>query len=209
METAAANGLSAGGGARLREISDGHWNAFRLGFRGDRPARVEPLTATFKPEARVVKTRGRAYSPVKTAWLATCIGTLVALGLVFRNMPAAWASTAMTAPKKGGFRLVGDYHAVNKQIEKVTVVMTNQELYMADLRGVTCFGKIELLQGYWLIDAASGRSPRSVHQRRPRTFVWRSLFFSLLLRSACSSIPTSRGVERCTQGNRCLTTGSA
>ena len=55
VETAAANGLSAGGEASLREILDRHWNAFRRGLRGDPPARVETLTVTFKPEAKVVK----------------------------------------------------------------------------------------------------------------------------------------------------------
>ena len=67
VETAAANGLSAGVGARLREILNRHWNVFRCGRRGDPPARVEPLTATFKPEAKVVKVRGCDYSPIKTA----------------------------------------------------------------------------------------------------------------------------------------------
>ena len=103
MEIVAANGLSAGGGVRLREILDRHWNAFRRGLRGDPPACVEPLTVTFKPEAKMVKARGRVYSPIKIAWLATCIETLVVLGLVFRNLQAVWASAAMAAPKKGGF----------------------------------------------------------------------------------------------------------
>ena len=61
VETAAANDLSAGGEARLRDILDRYWNAFRRGLRGDPPARVEPLTVTFKPEANVVKARERAY----------------------------------------------------------------------------------------------------------------------------------------------------
>ena len=61
-------------------------------------------------------------------WLATYIGFLVALGLVFRNLQAVWASAAMTAPKKGGFRLLSDYRAVNKQIEKVPVMMPKQNL---------------------------------------------------------------------------------
>ena len=85
VETAAANGLSFGGEARLREILDRHCKAFRLGLRGDPPAHVEPLTVTFKPEAKVVKARGREYSPIKTAWL-TCIGTLLAIELVFRDL---------------------------------------------------------------------------------------------------------------------------
>ena len=150
MEAAAANSLSVWGGARLREILDRHWNVFRRGPRGYPPALVESLTVTFKPEAKVVKTRGRVYSQIKTAWMATCIGTLAALGLVVHNLQAMWASTTMAAPKKGGFCLVSDYRAVNKQIEKVPGVMPNQEAKMADLRGA-----IDMLQGYWQIPLAA------------------------------------------------------
>ena len=67
VETAADFFLSTGGEARLREILDRHWNALRRGLRGDPPARVEPLTVTFKPEAKVVKGRRRLYSPIKNA----------------------------------------------------------------------------------------------------------------------------------------------
>ena len=74
----------------------------------------------------MVKARGRAYSPIKTAWLATCIGTLAALELVFRNMKAACTTATMGALKKGGIRLVSDYRAVNKHIEKLLGVMPNK-----------------------------------------------------------------------------------
>ena len=67
VKTAAANDLSTGSRARLHEILDRHWNAFRRGLRGHPPARVEPLTVTFKPEAKLVKARGRVCSPTKTA----------------------------------------------------------------------------------------------------------------------------------------------
>ena len=53
----------------------------------------------------------------------------------------------MAAPKKGGFRLVSDYRAVNMQIEKVPRVIPNQKVEMADLRWATCFGKLDILQG--------------------------------------------------------------
>ena len=102
VETAAAKGLSAGGEAGLREILDRLCNTFWPALHGDPPARVEPLTVTLKPEAKVVKTQGRVYSPTKTAWLTTCIGTLVTLGLLFYNLHTVWASAAMAVPKKGG-----------------------------------------------------------------------------------------------------------
>ena len=70
-------------------------------------------------------------------------------------MQAVWASAAMAAPKKGGFCLVNDYRAVNKKIEKVLGVMPNQEAEMVDLRGATCFGKLDMLQGYWQMPLAA------------------------------------------------------
>ena len=91
----------------------------------------------------------------QTAWLAACIGTLVVLGLVFRNLDAVWASVVTAAHKKGGFRLLRDYREVNKQIEKVPDVMPNQEAEMAYLQGATCFGKLDMLQGYWHIPLAT------------------------------------------------------
>ena len=62
--------LSGGDGARPCKILDRHCNAFRRGLRGDPPARVEPLTVTFKPEANMVKAQEHVYSPITTAWLA-------------------------------------------------------------------------------------------------------------------------------------------
>ena len=100
----------------------------------------------FKPESNVAKARGHAYFQIKTAWLATCTGNLVALGLVFRNMQAVWASAAMDDPIMGGFRLVNDYRAVNKEIVKVSGVKPNQEAEMVDLRWATCFRKLDMLQ---------------------------------------------------------------
>ena len=68
--------------------------------------------------------------------------------MVFRNIHAVRASAAITSPKKWEFRLVSDYRALNKQIEKILGVMPNQVLEMADLRGATCFEKLDMLQGY-------------------------------------------------------------
>ena len=61
------------------------------------------------------------------------------------------ASVTMAAPKKEVVRFVRCYRAVNKHIEKVPYTMPNQEMEMADLRGMTCFGKIDMLQVFWQI----------------------------------------------------------
>ena len=101
VEASAAIGLDDSSVDCLREIIGRRWNAFRRALRpGDPPARVEPLKVTLKPGARPVKARPRVYNPIKTAWLAACMASLVALGLVFVNAQAVWASVAMATPKK-------------------------------------------------------------------------------------------------------------
>ena len=63
-------------------------------------------------------------------------------------MQAVWASSAMAAPKKQGYRLVSDYHAVNKQMEKVSGVMADLEAESGWLCGVVAFATLDLLQGH-------------------------------------------------------------
>ena len=68
--------------------------------------------------------------------------------MLVRNIQAVWASPAMAVPKRDTFRLVSDYQAVNSQVEQSPGVMPNQE-DMRELLGAKCFGKLDLLQGYW------------------------------------------------------------
>ena len=60
-------------------------------------------------------------------------GGSVGVRALFRNLQAVWSSAAMAVPKKDSFRLVSDYKAVNKQVEKFPGVMPNQEADMVDL----------------------------------------------------------------------------
>ena len=62
VEIAVAHDLSNGGGARLSENLDRHWNAFRHGLRGDPPARVGPLTVTFINQRQKWSRRERMYT---------------------------------------------------------------------------------------------------------------------------------------------------
>ena len=144
----AAAGLDESHVERLCDVSGRRWNAFRRGLRrGDPPARVEPLRVTLKPGAWPVKARRRVYNPVKTAWLAACMASLAALGLVFLTMQAVWASAAMTTPKKGGFRLVSDFRAANQRVEKVPGAMPNQEASMAKLSEGKFYGSLKMPAG--------------------------------------------------------------
>lgn len=67
------------------------------------------------------------------------MATLVGLGPVLKNMQAVGASVAMATPKKGGFRLVSIYRAVNKQIEKVPGVTSRRKAHLLRLRRAQLF----------------------------------------------------------------------
>ena len=149
VQASAATGMGESYVKRLREVIGRRWNVFRRGLRwGDPPARVEPLRVTLKPGARPVKARLRVYNPIKTAWLAACMASLAALGLVFLSLQAMWASAAMSTPKKG-FRMVSDFRAANQQVEKLPGVMPNQEAIMAKLSEARVNGTLDFMQGYW------------------------------------------------------------
>ncbi|CAM9632726.1 unnamed protein product [Sphacelaria rigidula] len=80
------NGLGVSKAEHLRGILYSHVNAFRRALRGDPPARVEPMRVTLKPGAAAVKAKPREYDPVKSSWLASCMGAFVAFGSVFTNL---------------------------------------------------------------------------------------------------------------------------
>ena len=71
------------------------------------------MRVTLKPGATAVKMKPPRYDPRESSWLASCMGVLLALGLVYRNLQAVWSSPAMAVPKKDTFRLVSDYAWVN------------------------------------------------------------------------------------------------
>eukprot|EP00903_Cladosiphon_okamuranus_P011351 g10699.t1 len=154
VELASTAGLSGSGVGKLRAILDRRYNAFRRALRGDPPANVEPMVVKLKPGAASVKARPRTYNPAKTAWLTTCLATLVAMGLLFLNKQAVWASAVMATPKKQGYRMVGDFRLVNKAVEKSPGVMPNQEASMQRLSQATCYGSLDMLQGYWQMPLA-------------------------------------------------------
>ena len=156
VEVAASNGLDDTQVAQLKQVVlERRWNAFRRALRGDPPAKVEPMRVVLKPNAQPVKARPRGYPPAKAAWLVACVTTLMSLGFVFRNMQAVWASPAMAAPKKQGYRLVSDYRAVNKQIEKVPGIMPDLEAELGRLRGAGAFATLDFLQCYWQCPSAA------------------------------------------------------
>ena len=72
-----------------------------------------------------MKARPRRYDSMTTGWLASCIAALGAFGLLVRNIQAVSARPAMAEPKRGIFRLLSDYQAVNSLVERTLKVITD------------------------------------------------------------------------------------
>ena len=55
----------------------------------------------------------------------------------------------MALDKSGGkHRLVSDFRAVNKTVEKSPAPMPDQEAEMQRMGAATCYGSLDMLQGY-------------------------------------------------------------
>eukprot|EP00903_Cladosiphon_okamuranus_P017435 g16059.t1 len=76
------------------------------------------------------------------------------MGLLYLNKQAVWASAVMATPKKNSYRMVGDFRGVNNAVEKSPGVMPNQEESMHRLSEATCYGSLDMLQGYWQMPLA-------------------------------------------------------
>lgn len=96
-------------------------------MRGNLRAKVEPLHVVRKLDTRPVKARPLTYSPIKAAQLVACMTTLMGVGLAFLSVKTVRGSLAMAAPKKRRYRLISDYRAANKQIEKGSGIMLDLE----------------------------------------------------------------------------------
>lgn len=80
---------------------------------------MNPLKVTLSSLALCPLKRG--YEPTTRRNLrGGLLATLTAMGLVFLNNQAVWASAVMATPKNGGFRMVFDYCKVNQLVGKKT-----------------------------------------------------------------------------------------
>lgn len=98
METAETAGLSSQGVSRLRAMigrCGRHLGDFRRVLRGDPSANVSTIKVEQIPGTRAVKARPRIYNPVKTAWLTSCLPTLMARGTLFLHPQVVWASVPL------------------------------------------------------------------------------------------------------------------
>ena len=157
VDAALKGGLPSDAETRLRDLLLGPlFDGFRRSLPGDPPARVEPFQVKLKVDADLskVKARPRVYLPAKTAWLDEQFAQLADAGMVYENPQAICSNPAQAVPKGNGYRLVGDFKAVNQQSEPVAAPPMLLEEQASAFAGAALFMTVDLNQGYWQMPLA-------------------------------------------------------
>ena len=158
VDAALEAGLPSDAETRLRDLLLGPlFDGFRRSLSGDPPARVEPFQVKLKVDADLskVKARPRVYSPAKTAWLDEQFAQLANVGMVYENPQAICSNPAQAVPKGNGYRLVGDFKAVNQQSVPVAAPPMLLEEQTSAFAGAALFMTVDLNQGHWQMPLAA------------------------------------------------------
>ena len=111
-----------------------------------------------------VKARPRVYLPVKIVWLDEQFAQLGDAGMVYEDPQATFPNPAQAVSKGNGYCLVGDFKAVNQQIEPVAVSPMLLEKQSSAFAGAVLFMTVDLNQGYW-------QMPLTANSQKLLTFV--------------------------------------
>jgi len=145
------NGLSPHGQERVTSMLRKYRDVFRIKLGPDPPAKVAPLRIKIKEEARPYRSPQRRYAPPQHAFISTTVQKLEAVGAVYKNPKARWASPALAVAKPGkeGFRFTVDLRGPNAQTEPIASAMPHLESILQSVEGSTCFAKIDMAHAYW------------------------------------------------------------
>lgn len=139
LENAVSNGLSSTGKQRLEMLITKYRDIFRIKLGSDPPAKVAPLEITPTSDCKPHRAPQRRYSPPQRAFISNTIRQLEAVGAVYKNPTAKWASPALAVPKPGSndFRFTVDLRIPNSQTIPISSAMPHLESKFQDISGST------------------------------------------------------------------------
>ena len=80
-------------------------DVFRIKLGVDPPVDVPPLLITPQADAKPYRSPQRRYAPQQRDFITQTIRELEAIGAIYKNPSARWASPALAAPKPGSTKL--------------------------------------------------------------------------------------------------------
>ena len=153
IANAEESGISASGSKRLMGLLTDFHDVFRIKLGPDHPARVAPLVITRSENAKPFRSPQRRYAPTQREFIIRTIRELEAVGAIYKNNSARWASPALAVPKPGSskLRFTVDLRGPNSNTVPIQSAMPHLESILQDIEGSTCFANIDLAHGYWQI----------------------------------------------------------
>ena len=104
-------------------------------------------------QCEAIQDTQRRYAPAQREFIVRTIHELEAVGAIYKNNSARWASPALAVPKPGSLKLRFnvDLRGPNLSTVPIQSAMPHLESLLQNLEGSTCFANVELAHGYWQI----------------------------------------------------------
>ena len=156
ISNAEESGISCSGSKRLKHLLNKYRDVFRIKLGADPPAKVAPLLITRSDKAKPFRSPQRRYAPTQREFIIRTIRELEAVGAIYKNNSAKWASPALAVPKPGSskLRFTVDLRGPNSSTIPLQSAMPHLESLLQDVEGSTCFASFDLAHGYWQIPLA-------------------------------------------------------
>ena len=156
LSSAQESGISFSGSQRLSNLLKRYRDVFRIKLGPDPPARVAPLVISRTDKAKPSRSPQRRYAPAQREFIIRTIRELEAVGAIYKNPSARWASPALAVPKPGSskMRFTVDLRGPNSRTVPIQSAMPHLESHFQDIQGSTCFANLDLAHGYWQIPLA-------------------------------------------------------
>lgn len=150
VSEAVKEGITDSGKLRLEKFLREFRDVFRIKLSADPPARLRPLVITRKQDSLSYRCPQRRYAPVQRAFISSTIKELEAVGAIFKNPAARWASPALAVPKPGSthLRFTVDLRKPNSQTVPIQSAMPHLESMLQSKQGSNCFAKIDMAHAY-------------------------------------------------------------
>ncbi len=106
--------------------------------------------------SRPYRSPQRRYAPLQREFISQTVKELEAVGAVYKNPAAKWASPALAVPKPGStsFRFTVDLRGPNSQTVPIQSAMPHLESSLQSTQGSTCFAKVDMAHAYWQLPLA-------------------------------------------------------
>lgn len=118
------------------------------------PDRADPFTIELEPGTKPITKAPYRMAPAEMAELKKQLDELMEKGFV-RPSSSPWGAPVLFVKKKdGSFRLCIDYRGINRVTVKNKYPLPRIDELLDQLRGATCFSKIDLASGYHQIPIA-------------------------------------------------------